>query len=332
MPRVIQLKKPREAVEVAEVALQTPGPREVRLRVEACALGQLDWNLLTLDAPPRLPLVPGHEAVGVVEAAGARASLRVGERVLITPLAGSCGECSACRGRDARHCGAASWRGMHVDGALGTHLLADERALVPLELPIGVEPLPDTLPRALAGSLALCGGTLWTAVGAINSLGLLNPSRVAVFGVGGVGHLAVQVARALGHEVFATDADPERLTLALSLGAKPLNGSVDAAVVCTPSTQALQQAVRLLRAGGRLALAGSSPTGRVDLAVADLVWRGLTLRAGLLGTREDLEEGVTLLFTGKVKPAVELVSLDEVPERLWALRDLGFPGRLVVLP
>lgn len=317
---------------MAEVPIQTPGPREVRLRVEACALGQLDWNLLTLDAPPRLPLVPGHEAVGVVEAAGARASLRVGERVLVTPLAGSCGECSACRGRDARHCAAASWRGMHVDGALGTHLLAHEQSLVPLELPIGVDPLPDPLPRALAGSLALCGGSLWTAVGAINSLGLLNPSRVAVFGVGGVGHLAVQVARALGHEVFAADAAPERVSLALSLGAKPLEGAVDAAVVCTPSTQALQQAVRLLRAGGRLALAGSSPTGRVDLAVADLVWRGLTLRAGLLGTREDLEEGVTLLFTGKVKPSVELVSLDEVPERLWALRDLGFPGRLVVLP
>ena len=75
-----------------------------------------------------------------------------------------------------------------------------------------------------------------------------------------------------------------------------------------------------------------SVRGRVDLAVADLVWRGLTLRSGLLGTREDLEEGVTLLFAGKVKPSVELVSLDEVPERLWALRDLGFPGRLVVLP
>ena len=317
---------------MGEVPLQTPGPREVRLRIEACALGQLDWNLLTLDAPPRLPLVPGHEAVGVVEAAGARATLRVGERVLVTPLAGSCGECAACRGRDARHCGAASWRGMHVDGALGTHLIVHEQSVVPLDLPIGVEPLPATLPRELAGSLALCGGSLWTAVGAVNSLGLLNPSRVAIFGVGGVGHLAVQVARALGHEVFATDADPDRVKLAVELGAKPLNGPVDAAVVCTPSTQALQQAVRLLRAGGKLALAGSSPTGRVDLAVADLVWRGLTLRSGLLGTREDLDEGVTLLFAGKVKPAVELVSLEEVPERLWALRDLGFPGRLVVLP
>jgi len=332
MSRVIQLHKAKEAVELVERALAKPGPSEVRLRIEACALGQLDWNLLTLDAPPRLPLVPGHEAVGVVEATGPGCTLRVGERVLVTPLATSCGHCAACRGHDARHCVEAAWRGMHVDGALGTHLVTREQLLVPLELPMGVEPLPDTLPRQLAGVLAVCGGSMWTAVGAVNALGLVNPSRVAIFGAGGVGHLAIQVARALGHEVFASDAIPERMALALSLGAKPLDGPVDAAVVCTPSAQALQQAVRLLRAGGRISLTGSSPTGRVDLSVSDLVWRGITLRSGLLGTREDLEEGVTLVFTGKVKPTVEMVTLDEVPARLWALRDLGFPGRLVVMP
>ena len=332
MPRVIQLHRAREAVEVVEAPLKNPGPHQVRLRIEACALGQLDWNLLTLDAPPRLPLVPGHEAVGVVEATGDDCLLRVGARVLVTPLASSCGTCTACLGHEARHCVGAAWRGMHVDGALGTHLVTDEQALVPLVLPPGVEPLPDELTPQLAGSLSLCGGSLWTAVGAVKALGLVHPSRVAVFGVGGVGHLAVQVARAMGHEVFAADADPGRVTLAATLGARPLDGPVNAAVVCTPSAQALQQAVRLLRAGGRIALVGSSPSGRIDLSIADLVWRGLTIRSGLLGTREDLEEGVGLLFSGKVKPRVELVTLDEVPAKLWALRDLGFPGRMVVLP
>lgn len=332
MARIIQLRAAREAVELIEAPLQGPGEGEVRLRIEACALGQLDWNLLTLDAPPRLPLVPGHEAVGVVEAVGPKTRLHPGERVLVTPLAACCGACAACRGHDPRHCVHARWRGLHVDGALATHVVVGEGTLFPLELPIGVEPLPEVLPRELAARLAVCGGSLWTAVGAVNALGLVNPSRVAVFGIGGVGHLAVQVTRALGHEVFATDADPERLELALELGARPLEGPVDAAVVCTPSTQALQQAVRLIRAGGRISLAGSSPTGRVDLAVADLVWRGITLRSGLLGLKEDLEEGVGMIFSGKVKPRVELISLAEVPAKLWALRDLGFPGRLVVLP
>lgn len=332
MARVIQLRAPREAVEVVEVPLPSPGRGEVRVRIEACALGQLDWNLLTLDAPPRLPLVPGHEAVGLVEAGGPGARLRPGERVLVTPLAASCGQCAACRGHDPRHCVKAQWRGMHVDGVLATHVVVSEATLFPLELPLGVDPLPEVLPPPLAAALAVCGGSLWTAVGAVNALGLVDPSRVAVFGVGGVGHLVVQVARALGHEVLARDAEPQRLELALSLGARPLEGAFDAAVVCTPSTQALQQAVRLIRSGGRIALAGSSPTGRVDLAVADLVWRGITLRSGLLGLKDDLDEGVGLLFSGKVKPSFERVTLGQVPARLWALRDLGFPGRLVVVP
>jgi D-arabinose 1-dehydrogenase-like Zn-dependent alcohol dehydrogenase len=268
--------------------------------------------------------------VGIVETPGT--TLHVGQRVLVTPLAGSCGTCAACRGHDARHCAAAVWRGMHVDGALATHLVLPERAAVPLELPVGVEALPETLTPQQAATLSLCGGSVWTAVGAVNSLGLVNPSRVAVFGVGGVGHLVVQVARASGHEVFATDADPDRITLARELGAKPLEGPVDAAIVCTPSTQAVQQAVRLLRAGGRITLAGTSPTGRLDLSVADLVWRGITLRAGLLGTKEDLDEGVGLVLTKKITPRFEIIGLDEVPARLWSLRDLGFPGRLVVVP
>ncbi len=331
MARVVQLEKPKEPVEVVEVPLPSPGAGEVRVRVEACALGQLDWNLLTLDAPPRLPLVPGHEAVGVIEARGEGVTLPIGERVLLTPLAASCTECAACRSRDARHCPNVRWRGMHVDGALGTHVLAHASSLIPLEVPMGVAPLPEQLPPALAASLAVCGGSLWTAVGAVRSLRLLQPSRVAVFGVGGVGHLVAQVARALGHQVFAHDVDPQRVELARALGAVPLDGAVDAAVVCTPSTQALQQAVRLLRGGGRLALSGSSPTGRIDLAVADLVWRGITLTSGLLGTQEDLEEGLALLLTGKVTPKVETLLLDAVPARLWELRDLGFAGRLVAL-
>ena len=331
MPRVVQLEKPREPVEVVDVPLPLPRVGEVRVRVEACAIGQLDWNLLTLDAPPRLPLVPGHEAVGVVDAVGANTSFTVGERVLVTPLASSCTECAACRSRDARHCPHVQWRGMHVDGALGTQVLAHASSLIPLEVPMGLPPLPEVLTPDLAAALAVCGGSLWTAVGAVRGLRLLQPSRVAVFGVGGVGHLVIQVARALGHTVLAYDVDPQRLELAKSLGALPSGGAVDAAVVCTPSTQALQQAVRVLRGGGRLALSGSSPTGRIDLAVADLVWRGITLTCGLLGTREALEEGLALVLTGKVTPKVETLALDDVPARLWELRDLGFAGRLVAL-
>lgn len=332
MARLVQLTRPKEPVELTEHTLAPTNDGEVLVRIEACALGQLDWNLLSLDAPPRLPLVPGHEAVGVVQATGRHTRLRPGERVLISPLAYCCSVCAWCRSGETRRCHQARWRGMHTDGALGTHLVAHENALISLEVPVGMPDLPEPLPVPLAASLAMVGGSLWTAVGAVRALHLVQSSRVAVLGVGGVGHLVVQVARALGHQVFAADADPERVHLAESLGAMPLHGHVDAAVVCTPSTQALQRAARLLLPGGRLALVGSSPTGRIDLSVAELVWRGLTVTGGLMGARGDLDEGLSLLLSGKVKATVELISLDDVPARLWALRDLGFPGRLVAVP
>ncbi len=332
MARVIQLTRPKEPVELHELSLAPVNDGEVLVRVEACALGQLDWNLLSLDAPPRLPLTPGHEAVGVVQAVGRHTTLRPGERVLVTPLSSCCTECAWCRSGEARRCAKAQWRGMQGEGALGTHLVAMESSLVPLEIPIGMPPLPEPLPVHVAASLALVGGSVWTAVGAVRSLHLVQSSRVAVMGVGGVGHLVIQVAKALGHQVFAADADPERVRLAEELGALPLSGPVDAAVVCTPSTQALQKAVRLLTHGGRLALIGTSPTGRIDLSVAELVWRGLTVTGGLLGARGDLDEGLSLLLAGKVKATMELISLEDVSARLWALRDLGFPGRLVAIP
>ncbi|MBL8911777.1 MAG: alcohol dehydrogenase catalytic domain-containing protein [Archangium sp.] len=332
MARIVQLLKAKEPVELTDQVLAPVNDGEVLVRIEACALGQLDWNLLTLDAPPRLPLTPGHEAVGVIQAVGRHTRLRPGERVFVTPLSSCCQVCAWCRSGEWRRCADAKWRGMHGDGALGTHVVTHENGLVPLEIPVGMPDLPEPLPLPLAASLALVGGSLWTAVGAVRSLHLVQSSRVAVFGVGGVGHLVVQVARALGHKVFADDADPERVNLAQELGAAPLEGNVDAAVVCTPSTQALQRAVRMLVPGGRLALTGSSPTGRIDLSVAELVWRGLTITGGLLGARGDLDEGLSLLLSGRVKATVELISLDDVPARLWALRDLGFPGRLVALP
>lgn len=301
--RAVQLTHPREAVSVVDLPLPTPRGGEVRVRIEACALGQLDWNLLTLDAPPRLPLVAGHEGVGVVEGTG--------QRVVLTPLAACCGACVACTSGEARRCPEVRWRGMHEDGLLTTHVCAQERTLVPVD-------------AAFSPELSVCGGSLWTAVGAVRSLGLSAPSRVAVFGVGGVGHLAAQVAQAHGHEVLAHDLNPERLVGWRALGAE---ARVDAAIVCTPSIQALQHAVRIAQ---NVFLCGSSPAGRVDVSLADLVWRGVTLRCGVLGTRAQLDEAVALLTSGAVKPKVATLALDEVPTRLWELRDLGFSGRLVV--
>lgn len=306
MPRAVQLTHAREAVKVAEVALPALEEGEVLVEIEACALGQLDWNLLTLDAPPRLPLVPGHEAVGTVK----------GRRVLLTPLASWCGRCERCVAGEPRFCAEVKWRGMHVNGALGTQVIARESSLI-------------EVPDQFSPGLAMVGGSMWTAVGAVRAVGAA--ARVAVFGVGGVGHLVVQVLRAAGVTVLADDVSPERVAVALALGAEKMSGGFDAAIVCTPSMQALQRAVRNVRAGGTVAFVGTSPAGRIDLPAADLSWRGVRLISGLLGARADLDEALRLIRTGVVKPQLEQITLEEVPSKLWELRDLGFSGRLVVL-
>ena len=298
---------------------RAPGPGEVQLRVEACALGQWDWNLLTLDAPPRLPLVPGAEAVGVVEAAGEGAAYSVGARVLVTPLAQSCGACEACRAGDARWCAAARFVGTHVDGALGTHLTLPAQHLVPA-------------PASAADVAACLGGSAWTAVGAVRATGLTSGARCGVFGVGGVGHLVVQLAAARGLSVMADDVDPERRALGIALGASPMRAGLDAAVVCTPSMQALQHAVKLVRPGGVVVVVGSSPTGRVDLPLADVVARGVSVRGSVLGSSRDLADALVLASSGALRPRTTPAPLDEAVERLWKLRDGGFTGRLVFTP
>ena len=309
MIHAIELQQPREAVHRVTRPGRPPGPGEVPVQLEACALGQLDWNLLTLDAPPRLPLTPGHEAVGTVQ----------GRRVLLTPLAHGCGTCGACQRGEARFCVEVKWRGMHAEGLLCSEAVVEASSLVPID-------------AAFSPELACIGGSGWTAVGAVRALGLGAGARVGVFGIGGVGHLVLQVARAADLEVFADDVDPARLQVARALGAQVASVPLEGAVVCTPSMQALQKAVRAVRPGARVVFTGTSPAGRVDLPAADLTWKGLTLVSGLLGTTADLHEAIRLIHGGRVRPQVEVIRLSEVPSKLWDLRDLGFTGRLVVVP
>lgn len=321
MNRALALERPKEPLSVVPREPRAPGAGEVCLRVEACALGQLDWNLLTLDAPPRLPLVPGVEAVGVVESVGDGVSLTKGVRVLVTPLASSCGTCTACTAGEARWCPSARFVGRDVDGALATHVTLPVQHLVPA-------------PGVQVAHAACLGGSAWTAVGAVRATRLASGAKLGVLGVGGVGHLVIQVARARGLSVFADDVDSHRRGFGVSLGAQAWAGAaaLDAVVVCTPSTQALQRALKSVRAAGVVVTVGTSPTGRADLPLADVVARGVTVVGSALGAHEDLEAALALASGGALVPHVERVPLDDAVSRLWQLRDGGFVGRLVFTP
>jgi propanol-preferring alcohol dehydrogenase len=313
------LVKPKEPLELIEREVPPPREGEVTLRIEACGLGLNDWHVAMLDALPSTPLVPGTEAVGVVEARGAGVTLEIGERVGVTPLASSCLACPACERGLERYCAAASWHGFSRDGALCARGNFLAQQLVPL-------------PEGDAAELAALMGSGWTAMGALRAGAVGAGVGVGIFGLGGVGHLAFLLAQKLGARVMAVEPDAQRAKLCSALSPQELGrahqATLDAAILCVPSVQAVQQALPMLRSGGTLVLAATSPTGRVDLPMMPLTARGLSVKGSLLGSRSDLRE----LLSSGVKPIVTKRPLRDAPQSLYALRDGGFVGRLVFVP
>lgn len=322
MSAFVGFTHPREAPVVASRPVPAPGPGELLVRVEACGVGVADFGFFQLDALPRVPLVPGFEAVGVVEATGGGTGVAVGARVGLTPLAATCGGCGLCERGLERWCAKAVLHGWHRDGFLAQHVVTTERALVPLG---------DDDDASQWAPLFASG---WTAMGAVRAAGVGQGGRLGVIGVGGLGHLVVQVAVAQGLSVAAWDVDPTRRALAGDAAQpSPLAvDSVDALVVCTPSTQAIQQALRAVRRGGTLVLAAASPSVRFDLSLFDTVMRGVTLAPAFLGTRSELSELISLARRGAVRPLVTRRQFADLPGAFWALRDGGFTGRLVFNP
>lgn len=320
MTAFVAFTHPREAPSLLERPIPVPAPGELLIRVEACGLGAADFGFFQLDALPRTPLIPGFEAVGIVEGVGGGVAIPLGARVGLTPLASTCGGCSLCERGLERWCAKGQLHAWHRDGFLARHVVTTERAIVRLDAADD----PSTWAPLFA--------TGWTAFGAVRATELGRGHRLGVIGVGGLGQLVVQVARAQGLEVTAWDVDPERRSLAGdSASSQPFAAdSVDALIVCTPSTQAIQQAVRAVRRGGALVLAAASPSVRFDLSLFDTVMRGVTLKPAFLGARSELDELISLVRSGAVKPVVTAIPLEDVRSKFWLLRDGGFPGRLVV--
>jgi alcohol dehydrogenase, propanol-preferring len=293
---------------------ELPGPGQVWLRVEACGLGQRDWDVAMLDALPRTPLVPGLEGVGVVEEVGPGVTLAIGSRVAITPLAGSCGACRRCEQGWPAACSSVQLHGFHQDGALRAAGLFSAQHLVPIA-------------NGDAARLAVAAGSGWAALSAIERAHLEPGQRVGVWGIGGVGHLVTQQLKAQGYSVFADDLDADRRRLSLELGAQPFAPylTVDAAIVCTPSPQAAQRAVRAVVRGGTVVLCAASPLTRLDLASLDLVGREVSVVGSFLGpSRLAVEAMRTLTPVTRVLTAADSIA------NLYALRDGGYRGRLVV--
>jgi alcohol dehydrogenase, propanol-preferring len=326
------LTAPRGSVTVVSVPVAGPGTGEVLIRMEACGLCHSDLFVASLEKLPLVPLILGHEGIGRVEALGAGVDgFAVGDRAGITFLASTCGVCELCLSGRERFCPRQLNFGYTVDGALAGY------AVVPSPLLFRV---PDALPAAEAAPLCCAG---WTAYGALREAGLRPGQSVAIFGMGGLGHLAIQYARHLGLRVAAADVSESKLEMARSLGTdlaleadnagRTLQkqwGGVDAAIVLTGSPAAMQQAFRSLKRTGTLITSGLS-TNQYELPIVDTVLKGISIRGSYLGTRADLEEVFRLALSGVGRAHIETHALDEAPALLETMRQGGILGRAVVV-
>ncbi|HTQ56365.1 MAG TPA: zinc-dependent alcohol dehydrogenase [Bryobacteraceae bacterium] len=322
----------RGSVTVQPVPLAEPGTGEVLMRMEACGLCHSDLFVSQLEKLPLLPLTLGHEGIGRIVALGAGVEGWVaGDRAGITFLASTCGACELCASGNERFCPRQLNFGYTVHGALSVY------AVVPAPMLVRVS---DRLSAAAAAPLCCAG---WTAFGALREAGLRPGQSVALWGMGGLGHLAIQYARHLGLRVAAADVSESKLEMARALGADlalPADtagrtlqkqwGGADAAIILTGSPVAVLQAFRSLKRTGTLITCGLS-TNQYELPMVDTVLKGLSVRGSYLGTRADLEEVFRLAESGVGRAHVECHALEETPELLEKMRRGEILGRAVIV-
>ncbi|WP_396288280.1 alcohol dehydrogenase AdhP [Curtobacterium sp. KT1] len=319
---------------VEERPIPDPGPGQVLVRIEASGLCHTDIHAARGDWPvrPTPPFVPGHEGVGVVEELGAGVTeLRIGDRVALPWLGHACGACRYCIDGRETLCEHQQNTGYSVDGAFAQFAVADARYAVPV--PAGVDPW-DAAPLTCAGV---------TTYKALKVAHVVPAETVAVFGVGGLGHLAVQYARVFGGQVIGVDVEPEKLQLARDLGADHTVdassgdaaaqvqelGGADVAVVLAASASVFEQAFASLKRGGRLVCVALPADGTMSIPIFDTVLKGISIIGSIVGTRQDLAEVFALHAAGRTRVVSVRRPLGDVNESMADVLAGRVPARIV---
>jgi alcohol dehydrogenase, propanol-preferring len=323
---------------IEDVLTPTAGRGELLIKVIACGVCHSDVHAVDGDWTPlpSLPLIPGHEVTGTVAAVGDDVSgFAVGELVGVPWMYSSCGTCELCLAGMETICLAAESTGYSKPGGFAEYLVAP--AAFVGRLPDGCDPY--------AIAPILCAGV--TTYRGLKRTGARPGQWVAVVGVGGLGHIAVQYARAMGLRVIAIDVADDKLALASSLGAEhvvnsrevdaaasvqALVGGAQAALVTATAPAAFEQAVGMLRPAGTVCYIGM-PGGESDLirtSIASLIYGELTIRGSSVGTRIDLAEAIAFAASGQVTSTINVVDLAEVNTALSDLRAGRTVGRTVL--
>ena len=312
-------------------------PKEVLVKIEACGVchSQLhsiegDWK--DIGIPPTLPTVPGHEVVGkIVEIGSNVTKFKVGERVGITPLLGSCLDCQYCNDGKEYLCEKMDVTGESLKGGYTEYITVSEDFATKV---------PDTMKSEYAAPLFCAGITAYKAIKAAEPK---KNKKIAVFGVGGVGHMAIQFAKIEGCEVSGVSRKEKHLEVAKKLGAdnvfvyssnqkqflQDVNeeyGLFDAAIVFAPVEQVTDTAIKSIKKGGIVVVAtvGNIPNF--------LAFEEKTVRGTLIGSRKDMEDVIKISDEHKLKVVTESFPLEQANEVLTRLKNSEIDARAVLIP
>ena len=321
---------------IDDIPVPVPGPGEMLVKVMACGVCHTDLHAANGDWPvkPHVPFVPGHEVAGVVAALGPGvAYFKEGDPVGVAWLHDSCLRCEYCETGWESLCEHQHNTGYSVNGGFAQYLIAS--AAFAVRLPKGAE-------FAQAGPL-LCAGV--TSYKGLKETDARPGEWVAISGIGGLGHLAVQYAKAMGLHVVAIARSPEKLALAKEIGAeiavdarspgaigevlKATGGGAHGVLVTAPSPQAFSQAISFARRKGTVALVGLPP-GEFPMPICDVVLKRITVRGSIVGTRHDLEEAIAFSMDGKVRTEIKTAPLDSINAIFSDLEAGRITGRMVL--
>ncbi len=314
-----------------DVEMPAPASGEIIIKVGACGVCRSNLQVIEGErgTPPKLPLIPGHEVVGIVTELGSGiTSLNIGDRVGAQPQFSVCGSCDLCISGRENLCQSAKRLGWSADGGYSQYMKG---------FAAHVHKVPDGLGDAQAAPL-FCPGV--TAYSAVKSSRPFPGKRIAVFGIGGVGHMAVQFAKLYGADVIAVSRNPLHTKLAEELGADSVilssgedpaaalarRGKVDSSIVFAPSDQAVSQAIAATKKGGIIVLG-------VDCNIKGYSFmNGHTIVSSVVGTRKEINEVLELASRGLVSVKAREMKLAQANEALCAMKENGVEGRIVLKP
>lgn len=325
--KALILKQPQpieqDPLTMVEIAKPTPGPKEIRIKVLACGICHTDLHIVEGELPPKkLPIVPGHQIVGVVDAIGKNITrFRVGEKVGVAWLNSACGRCQFCLQGKENLCENGKFTGYDVDGGYAEFTVVSEDFAYYI---------PEVIPDVEAAPL-LCAGVI--GFRALKLSEIKRGERLGLFGFGASAHIVIQIAKHWGCQVYVFTRSEEHRKLAKELGAVWVGGSEDSppskvqsAIIFAPAGKLVLDALRILEKGGTLALAGIYMSPIPEMDYQKHLYYEKTVRSVANSTRRDAEDLIKLAVEIPIHTEVQLFAFEKANHALSLLKQGKIQG------